>query len=205
MRICSLWIGDNGTSCLQKITRERRPRNLCLGKKNKRDHTARRLPGSAVCRLSDGDQTPEALFELFQDWQRTQTQSSVTALRGRDSEWMSGSAKAGTTAERHRCELRDLAGSVVRAPPRRASGELCFLLTRDLHGCRLVREEDDWSAVSRVEFGWLLLNSEDLTVYKFDYTDVDEKTEAHFKCLKRLVGERGFEPPTPWSRIQRPQ
>src|SRR5204863_5651217 len=32
--------------------------------------------------LSDGDQTPEALFGLFQDWQRTQTQSSVTALRG---------------------------------------------------------------------------------------------------------------------------
>ena len=22
----------------------------------------------------------------------------------------------------------------------------------------------------------------------------------HFKCLKELVGERGFEPPTPWSR-----
>ena len=76
---------------------------------------------------------------MFQDWQRTQTQSSVKALCGaRDSEWMSGSAKAGTTAERHRCELRVLAGSVVRAPPKRASGDLCFLLTRDLHGGRLV-------------------------------------------------------------------
>ena len=41
----------------------------------------RRLPGPAGCRLSEGDQTPEAPFELFRDWQRTQTQSSVTALR----------------------------------------------------------------------------------------------------------------------------
>src|SRR6266481_8675210 len=42
----------------------------------------RRLPGPACCRLSEGDQTPEALYELFRDWQRTHTQSSVKALRG---------------------------------------------------------------------------------------------------------------------------
>jgi hypothetical protein len=41
----------------------------------------RRLSGPAVWRLSEGDQTPEALFELFRDWQRTQTQSSVGTLR----------------------------------------------------------------------------------------------------------------------------
>ena len=41
----------------------------------------RRLPGPAVWRLSEGGQTPEALSELFRDWQRTQTQSSATALR----------------------------------------------------------------------------------------------------------------------------
>ena len=41
----------------------------------------RRLPGSAICRLSDGDHTPEAPLELFRNWQRTQTQSSATALR----------------------------------------------------------------------------------------------------------------------------
>src|SRR6266704_3990369 len=51
---------------------------------------------------------------------------------------MSGSAKAGTTAERHECELRVLAGSVVRAPPKRASGDPCFLLTRDLHGAEKI-------------------------------------------------------------------
>jgi hypothetical protein len=41
----------------------------------------RRLPGPADCRLSKGGRTPEALYELFRDWQRTQTQSSVTALQ----------------------------------------------------------------------------------------------------------------------------
>src|SRR6266446_592532 len=42
----------------------------------------------------------------------------------------------------------------------------------------------------------------ELTVYKIDTIDVDGKPEAQFKCLKRLVGERGFEPPTPWSRTR---
>jgi hypothetical protein len=41
-----------------------------------------------------------------------------------------------------------------------------------------------------------------MTVYNFDTIDVDEKPEVTFKCLKRLVGERGFEPPTPWSRTR---
>ena len=43
----------------------------------------RRLPGPACCRLSEGDHPPEALYELFRDWQRTQTQSSEKALWGR--------------------------------------------------------------------------------------------------------------------------
>jgi hypothetical protein len=54
-------------------------RPLARGEK-RQDHTARRLPGPGGCRLSDGDQTQEAPFELFQDWQRTHTQSSVTVL-----------------------------------------------------------------------------------------------------------------------------
>ena len=40
------------------------------------------------------------------------------------------------------------------------------------------------------------------TVYTFDTTDVDGKPEVLLKYLKRLVGERGFEPPTPWSRTR---
>jgi hypothetical protein len=46
------------------------------------------------------------------------------------------------------------------------------------------------------------LNSENFTVYKIAYSTVDEKPEARFICLKILVGERGFEPPTPWSRTR---
>jgi hypothetical protein len=40
------------------------------------------------------------------------------------------------------------------------------------------------------------------TVYKIVYIDVDGKPEVQFKCLKIMVGERGFEPPTPWSRTR---
>jgi hypothetical protein len=36
----------------------------------------------------------------------------------------------------------------------------------------------------------------------FAYSAVDEKPEMLFMCLKILVGERGFEPPTPWSRTR---
>jgi hypothetical protein len=41
---------------------------------------------------------------------------------------MSGSAKAGTTPERHTCELRVLTRSQLRAPPQRARGGLFFSL-----------------------------------------------------------------------------
>jgi hypothetical protein len=40
------------------------------------------------------------------------------------------------------------------------------------------------------------------TVYKIVYSDVTEKPEGAFNVLKELVGERGFEPPTPWSRTR---
>jgi hypothetical protein len=42
-----------------------------------------------------------------------------------------------------------------------------------------------------------LLKSVALTVYKIDYSAVAEKPEMQFKRLKTMVGERGFEPPTP--------
>ena len=41
-----------------------------------------------------------------------------------------------------------------------------------------------------------------MTVYKIDTINVDGKPEVQFKCLKIMVGERGFEPPTPWSRTR---
>jgi len=43
---------------------------------------------------------------------------------------MSGSAKAGTIAERHGCELRVLPEFAVRAPPKRVSGGSFFSLTK---------------------------------------------------------------------------
>ena len=36
----------------------------------------------------------------------------------------------------------------------------------------------------------------------FAYSAVDENPETLSMCLKRLVGERGFDPPTPWSRTR---
>ena len=38
--------------------------------------------------------------------------------------------------------------------------------------------------------------------YEIVHSDVDEKPEGAAKLLKRMVGERGFEPPTPWSRTR---
>src|ERR1700680_4886334 len=71
---------------------------------------------------------------------------------------MSGSAKAGTTAERHTCELRILVSTVVRAPPKRASGELCFSLTKtymDVRFCegRNHRREAQVRAADTGEYG----------------------------------------------------
>jgi hypothetical protein len=62
----------------------------------------RRLPGPADCRLSEGGRTPEALYELFRDWQRTQTQSSLTApSRPETANGCLVLLSAGTDAERH--------------------------------------------------------------------------------------------------------
>jgi hypothetical protein len=63
--------------------------------------------------------------ELFRDWQRTQTQSSVTALRARDSKWMSGPAgMQGPPAERQTCAVKNPDPSSARSPER--AGGLAF-------------------------------------------------------------------------------
>ena len=48
---------------------------------------------------------------------------------------MSGSAKAGTLAERHRCDTVSSKDTAVRALPS-AQGEVRVPLDKDLHGCR---------------------------------------------------------------------
>jgi hypothetical protein len=64
----------------------------------------------------------------------------------------------------------------------------------------LVRHESDFpSARKSAE----TLNFSRLSAaLNFAYNAVDEKPEVLFMFLKRLVGERGFEPPTPWSRTR---
>ena len=49
--------------------------------------------------------------------------------RARYSEWMSGSATAGTIAERHTCELVLPWHRYCALLKKRASGDVCFLLT----------------------------------------------------------------------------
>jgi len=39
-------------------------------------------------------------------------------------------------------------------------------------------------------------------VYNFAHSDVAEKPGVRGNSLKRMVGARGFEPPTPWSRTR---
>src|SRR5260370_19058717 len=97
----------------------------------------RRLPGTAWCRLSEGDYPPEALYELFRDWQRTQTQSSVKALRSPRLQmdvWFCRAQEPmprGTLLRLEHPEL--LICTLSRACP----GHLWLRLTDDLHGCRL--------------------------------------------------------------------
>ena len=78
---CSQSNAENRISCPAKSSETRRqPENLPRNEKHQ-DYSVRRLPGPAISPLCEGDQTPEAHHELFRDWQRTQTQSSATALR----------------------------------------------------------------------------------------------------------------------------
>ena len=51
--------------------------------------------------------------------------------------------------------------------------------------------------IKNVRWTVLLLLSEEFTVSKLATPLVDEKPEMHGVCLKMMVGERGFEPPTP--------
>ena len=92
-----------------------------------------------VLQLADWatEATPEAPFGLFRDWQRTQTQSSVTALRSPRQQmdvrfcWMQE-----PPAERHTCagECPDQSKCALS----RARPEISrFSLDFDLHGCRL--------------------------------------------------------------------
>src|ERR1700686_298449 len=106
------------------------------GRKRLQDYTVRRLPGPAVGRLSKGNQTPEAPFGLFRDWQRTQTQSSVKAPRGPRQQIDVWFCKAGTNAERRTLRAVDSEYVGFCALLRSARQETVFSLDNDLHRCR---------------------------------------------------------------------
>ena len=93
--------------------------------------------------------TPEAPFELFRDWQRTQTQSSVTAARP---ETANGCPVLRRQEPRREAHMRATSPGigVLRAPLKRASGELRFLLTKDLHGCLLSRRQAQATHVLKI-------------------------------------------------------
>jgi hypothetical protein len=105
--------------------------------------------GPADCRLSEGVYAPEALFELFWDWQRTQTQSSVTAPSSpRQQMDVRFCEEQEPPAARHTCARRNLhhARALSQARPE----HLRLLLTTDLHGCRLNGNYHKVSPLARV-------------------------------------------------------
>ena len=77
---------------------------------------------------------------------------------------MSGSAKAGTTAERHSCGLRMLANADVRAPPEARVRRTTFPLDKDLHGCRLLGSNPDWDMRIGTDTSALLRSASGLPV-----------------------------------------
>jgi hypothetical protein len=93
----------------------------------------RRLPGPAIRPLCEGVHTPEAHHELFRDWQRTQTQSSVRTLRSLRQQmdvWFCLMQEP--SAERHCCVTAE-SDQTHCAPSGARPGILCFSLDFDLH------------------------------------------------------------------------
>src|SRR5271163_2347286 len=153
---CSRWIEGIRTSCL--------PRNSPGGQRLKafpnrekvkhQDLSTRRLPGSAVADWAT-EQIPEAHYELFRDWQRTQTQSSATALRS-PRQQMDVWFCIGRNLRRE-AQIA-LEGILIRSnarSPKRARKTRGFSLDFDLHGsrlsdkrstmvCHLDRSEAEW-------------------------------------------------------------
>jgi hypothetical protein len=62
---------------------------------------------------------------------------------------MSGSANAGTTAERHHMRELKILTRKVRALAS-APGHVCFSLTEDLHGCRQAVDHSRSRPISRL-------------------------------------------------------
>jgi hypothetical protein len=98
----------------------------------------RRLPGPADSRLSEGDHSPEALYELFRDWQKTQTQSSVTALRSLRQQMDVWFCRAQEPMPRGIFCVLNILELLTCTLSRACPKHPCLRLTDDLHGGRLL-------------------------------------------------------------------
>jgi hypothetical protein len=86
--------------------------------------------------------TPEALFVLFRDWQRTQTQSSAIALRSlRQQMDVRSCASRDHQPRGTRAQADGRIRSNARSPER-AQESRAFFLTDDLHGWRFRTNRD---------------------------------------------------------------
>jgi hypothetical protein len=101
---------------------------------NRQEDPVRRLPGPADCRLSEGSYTPEALYELFRDWQRTQTQSSATALRSLRQQMDVWFCRAQEPMPRGTLCVLNILDRMTCTLSRACPGHPCLRLTDDLHG-----------------------------------------------------------------------
>ena len=97
--------------------------------KNNKIAQPRRLPGPADCRLSKGTSNSLDSYGLFRDWQRKQNQSSVAAF---GLETANGCPVLRTQEPGPEAYMRagGSAFTFLRAPPKRALGEVRFLLTK---------------------------------------------------------------------------
>jgi hypothetical protein len=93
---------------------------------------------SRYYRTGRRSEAPHALFNCFETGRRSLIQSSVEALRGRDSKWMSGSAPS----RNHRREAQPRAEELEKtfhALLLSASGRAFFSLDKTYHGCPVIR------------------------------------------------------------------
>src|ERR1700686_695371 len=77
--------------------------------------------------------------DCFRTGRRSLTQSSVKAVHGQDSKWMSGSIHHGNRRREARTRAEGPEKPVSRAPPERVRRAFA-LLTRTHHGGRLTRK-----------------------------------------------------------------
>jgi hypothetical protein len=129
--ICWPWIDAKPTSSLKGSSGLLQQPEPLSGKEKHQDHRCAdcqvpHITGRAT------EATPEALFGLFRDWQRTQTQSSATALRSpKAANGCPVLQGAGTNRREQRCAAA-APDRTNNAPSGARTTKSCFFLDRRL-------------------------------------------------------------------------